>query len=223
MCGWCARVAHMEIHATPALSFPTDSDADPVMATISASYRCAHCNHISIAYMEAPRAWLDGYSPADLANHLDQQDDIQWLPLRGTAPIFEDVPDHIAAAASEAYECQSIGAHRAAVSLARSVVEATAKAKGITKGHLIEKIDKLEAERIIRPTVAAGCHEVRHLGNDMAHGDFTDPVTDEEAGEVLELMSELLHDVFQQDARVERRRAAREAKKAAQAAEAVEA
>jgi hypothetical protein len=96
--------------------------------------------------------------------------------------------------------------------MARAVVEATAKEKGITNGRLIEKIDKLEEDRIIRPTVAAGCHEVRHLGNDMAHGDFTDPVTAEEAGEVLLLMAELLHDVFQQDARVERMRAAREAK-----------
>jgi hypothetical protein len=33
------------------------------------------------------------------------------------------------------------------------VIEATAKAKGINKGRLIEKIDELEKQRIIRPTV----------------------------------------------------------------------
>lgn len=97
--------------------------------------------------------------------------------------------------------------------MARSVIEATAKAKGIITGRLIEKIDELEKQRIIRPTVAAGCHEVRHLGNDMAHGDFTEPVSGDDAAEILVLMAELLHDVFQQDARVARLRAGREAKK----------
>jgi hypothetical protein len=47
----------------------------------------------------------------------------------------------------------------------------------------------------------------------MAHGDFTEPVSGDDAAEILVLMAELLHEVFQQDARVARLRAAREAKK----------
>jgi hypothetical protein len=59
------------------------------------------------------------------------------------------VLEHIASAASEAYECQSIGAHRAARSLARAVVEAIAKHKGITQGRLVDKIEEMEQQDLI--------------------------------------------------------------------------
>ena len=49
---------------------------------------------------------------------------------------FPDVPSEIAAAASEAYRGRMVAnANRAAILLARSVIEATAKDKGITKGN----------------------------------------------------------------------------------------
>jgi hypothetical protein len=203
----------MEAHGAPvsAASQPLAS-----VSKVSGAYRCANCGLLSIAYLEL-RSQLRMDSFDELADQLESNPYTSWLPLIGVSSDYPDVPAHIAEAASEAHKCHSIGAYRAAMSLARSVVEATAKEKGVTKGRLIDKIEKLEEERIIRPTVAAGCHEVRHLGNDIAHGDFTDPVTSDEAGEVLMLMAELLHDVFQQDARVERMRAAREAKKAASA------
>jgi hypothetical protein len=72
--------------------------------------------------------------------------------------------------------------------LSRSVVEATAKAKGVSVGNLIAKIDELAAQQLIRPIVQEAAHEIRHLGNDMAHGDFVDPVTREEAEETVGLM-----------------------------------
>ncbi|MEV4390207.1 hypothetical protein AB0J68_31615, partial [Micromonospora sp. NPDC049580] len=50
---------------------------------------------------------------------------------------FPDVPAHIAETADEAHRCHSIKAYRAGVLLARSVIEATAKEKGITNGGLI--------------------------------------------------------------------------------------
>ncbi len=89
------------------------------------------------------------------------------------ATDFTDVPEHIRDAAQEAYRCRSINAHRAAVLLARSVVEATAKDKGIKKGPLDRKIDEMQRLGFIREDVRQGAHEVRYLGNDMAHGDFT--------------------------------------------------
>jgi hypothetical protein len=38
--------------------------------------------------------------------------------------------------------------------------------------------------------VRDGAHEVRHLGNEMAHGDFVEPVDGEDAELVLQLMDE---------------------------------
>jgi hypothetical protein len=137
---------------------------------------------------------------------------VSWLPTGSDSKDFDDVPEHIAAAASEAYKCRSIGALRAAVMLARAVVEASAKDRGILKGMLVAKIDEMHAQGLIREHIREAAHEIRHLGNDIAHGDFTEPVTEEEADETLTLVAELLSEVFQSPARVERRRRARLAK-----------
>lgn len=140
---------------------------------------------------------------------------VEWHPTYPKRRSFPSVPRHIASAASEAYVCHDIGAHRAAASMARSVIEATAKDKGITKGTLESKIDQMEQQGLIRPLVKDAAHEVRHLGNDMAHGDFIEPVTREETAEVLELMAEMLDEVYTALAKIAKRQTARAAKKAA--------
>lgn len=127
---------------------------------------------------------------------------------------FPDVPRPIAETADEAHRCHSIRAYRAAVLLARSVIEATAKEEGITSGNLLKKIDDMFDQRLIREHVRDGAHEVRHLGNDMAHGDFIAPVAAEESSLILTLMGEVLEEVFQSVARVQRARELRAAKAA---------
>lgn len=93
--------------------------------------------------------------------------------------------------------------------MARSVVEAVAKDNGITTGALKSKIDKLESEKLIRPVIKDAAHEIRFLGNEMAHGDFVEPVEADEAEDVLNLMSAVLEDVYQIPARVNAQKAAR--------------
>jgi hypothetical protein len=131
-----------------------------------------------------------------------------WLPRYQERREFPDVPEHIAEAAGEATLCHSIGAYRAAGSLARAVIEATAKEKGAVGRNLAARIDALD----IREHTKEQAHEIRHFGNDMAHGDFIDAVTKEEAAEVIELMSEVLDEVYQSPARLRRVRVARLAK-----------
>lgn len=77
------------------------------------------------------------------------------------------------------------------------------------------KIDSLASQGDIRPIVRDAAHEVRFLGNDMAHGDFIDAIVQEEADEILELMSIFLDEVFQTPTRITNVRNARQAKKAA--------
>jgi hypothetical protein len=77
------------------------------------------------------------------------------------------------------------------------------------------KIEELYSQGFIREHVKDAAHEIRHLGNEMAHGDFTSPVTSEEADLTLILMSEILDEVYQSPARVARARAARTARNAA--------
>ena len=60
-------------------------------------------------------------------------------PTSSLGKTFPDVPTHIASAADEAHRCASIGAFRGAIALARAVVEATAKDKGVKSGNLMPK------------------------------------------------------------------------------------
>jgi hypothetical protein len=96
--------------------------------------------------------------------------------------------------------------------LARAVIEATAKAKQITSGSLYNKIEKMHADGLLSELVRDQAHEVRYLGNDMAHGDFVEPVSAVEADEILGLMAEVLHAVFEMPTQLLRRKEARLAK-----------
>lgn len=136
---------------------------------------------------------------------------IKWLPAFIGGRVFEDVPTHIASAAKEAYECRSIRALRASILLARGVVEATAKDQGVTEGTLFQKIDAMFGQGIVRSFTRDAAHELRYLGNSMAHGDFVDAVDPTDTDAVLEVMSEILNEVYQGPARVSKMRARRTA------------
>jgi hypothetical protein len=130
---------------------------------------------------------------------------------------FGDVPEHIAIAASEAHKCRSIGALMSAVLMARTVVEAVAKDKGVKKGSLFEKIDALGEKGVIKGFTVETAHVIRIFGNDMAHGDITLPIDREDADGVLAFMDELLNEVFQNPAKLaalKERAAARKAETA---------
>ncbi|MFD9416910.1 DUF4145 domain-containing protein [Streptomyces goshikiensis] len=126
------------------------------------------------------------------------------------------VPPSIAKVAAEAHGCLSVGHHQAAVLMARTTVEAIAKAKGILQGSLVAKIDKLYDQHLVYEHVRDAAHEVRFVGNDAAHADLVDnPIDEEEAVAILELMDMVLEGVFIAPAKTAAQKAARAAKKAA--------
>jgi hypothetical protein len=184
-----------------------------ISVEVMGCFRRDNCQAPSIAKASGlpgnqdPLAWLTRKKKKD------------WLPQPPRVipvKVFPDVPAAIADAASEAYRCrQACNANRAAIILARSVIEATAKDKDITTGPLISKIDELYNQRLIRPDVRDGAHEIRHFGNDMAHGDYIRDASPEEADLVLALMDAVLTDVYQFPAQVARAKAARERRQAA--------
>lgn len=175
-----------------------------------AAYVCRNCKHLSVATEWVER---DNRAPGVFGGATAADEEVwvnpSWRPVWGEQREFPDVPRHISEAASEATLCLAVGAHRAAGSLARAVVEAIAKDKGAGGGNLAARIDALREADHIREHTKEQAHEVRHFGNGMAHGDFVEPTTAEEAEEVIELMAEVLDEVYQSPARLKRRRAAR--------------
>lgn len=185
--------------------------------TVQSVYVCLNCHRLNVATEHNPDGYVTepSFGSRENADSYDWGPYVQWLPKRGERKDFPDVPDHIAEAASEATYCLSMGANRAAGSLARAVVEATAKDKKAQGGNLAARIDALAAAGHLREFTKEQAHEIRHFGNGMAHGDFTDPVSDEAAAEIVELMGAVLDEVYQAPARLAKVRAARQAKREA--------
>lgn len=180
-----------------------------------AAYTCDGCNRMSVV------TWMTSYDPNDTRwqnygrdGGPEEYESALWNPVPGHQQSFEDVPEDIALAASEAWQCQVAGASRGAVMLARAVVESTAKAKGIETGSLYAKIEDMANRGLIRSAVREQAHEIRHFGNSSAHGDLGDAVSAEDCKEVLNLMGEVLNEVWQSPARASRLAGARRARKA---------
>lgn len=205
-CGWCHRATHMTRVARLPARPSGEYTGDTVLYVNDAAYECDNCHRLSVV------TWLTDY-PSD--REPEDEGAVRWNPPPGAWREFPDVPDGIGTAATEAWFCHSAGAYRAALAVARAVVEASAKHEGQTTGTLVERIDGLADAGKIRQDTGEAAHQVRLVGNEAAHGDLAaSAITPEEAEEVLVLMDELLNELFQSKARRERVKAAREARKA---------
>jgi hypothetical protein len=179
---------------------------DPNHYVVAAIYQCMVCSGISVGIANVPQNVVTGPSPMfrgwvdSVSNLLDG--DFTWRPSATDSQDYPDVPTPIANAATEAFECHSSGHYRAAILLSRSVIEATAKQKGITTGNLKNKIEEMANQHLIRPHIKAVADGIRDYGNDMAHGDFVAPVSAEESALVIQLMGEILDEVYQSPARL---------------------
>lgn len=218
-------MAHMTMIDQP-VSHPQNDMFRRNQTLLQAFYLCDQCHRASIGITVVDDDRLRYSHAVDLLEMENELGHLTWLPLQATSKNFPDVLAHIADAASEAHKCRSVDSLKAAILMARAVVEATAKHHGIIKGTLEAKIDAMFAHGFISELIKDSAHEIRHLGNDMAHGDFAEPqaesdtseptpieVTADDAEEILALMDMMLDEVFQKPAKVQRLREAREAKK----------
>lgn len=166
-----------------------------------AAYQCSVCHGISVALFPFRNP---GTLSQPLYTFIEtvRGDELRWRPSVTETADYPDVPDHIAEAATEVYECHSCEHYRGAIMLARAVIEATAKDQGITTGTLFNKIEALATAGLIRAMIKNAAHGVRELGNEMAHGDFVDPISAEESKLVIRLMGEILNDVYQSPAAI---------------------
>lgn len=123
-----------------------------------------------------------------------------WSPPAMRPVDVSFIPDGVGGFLKEAHDAFSVGAHRAVLLLVRSVIEATAKDKGITDGSLVGKINNLASEGLIRSGTKDMAHALRILGNDMAHGDIDQVPTKEDADDALTIARFVLDDVYVADA-----------------------
>ncbi|MFJ9149152.1 DUF4145 domain-containing protein [Streptomyces sp. NPDC102270] len=193
ICGWCGDRTHMAMVTEP------EQLPGHLAYVYTAAFQCSNeaCHRLSIATVSRSGAY--GSPKRDMA----RDGELSWQPTHIPRQEFSDVPEQIANAAVEAHACLAIRACRGAVALARAVLEATAKDKGITSGPLVTKIDEMYERNLIRDITRELAHEIREGGNEIAHGDLADePMPPEDAEAIVALMDEILEEVYQGPARM---------------------
>lgn len=210
VCPWCSTMSSMSVHGRPSiLASRVTKDGSGASKTRNHFQSAFVCNNSSCKRFVIADAWGSVGQKVEHASdehYWDTWSGVTWAPSSVGGRQFPDVPEHIASAADEAFRCKSIGAFRASIILARAVVEGTAKERGITSGQIVTKINELAKAGHVRDFTRDAAHELRHLGNNMAHGDFIDPVDEEDCEAVLAVMAEILDEVYQGPARVTRMR-----------------
>lgn len=191
-------------------------------ALVTATFRCDHCKLLSVAALKLNNRGFDARDvPYPNAKDVDRtftdRDSLaEWRPRwEDRKAEFADVPLSISEVAVEASACHADGHYRAAVMLARGVIEATAKKHNVT-GSLFQKIEALGDARVLSPITVEAAHAIRDSGNAVAHGDFVEYVIDvseEESQEVIDLMTLVLREAFQMQAQARRVREAAAARK----------
>ena len=177
----------------------------------SVAMKCQWCGNMNFAMLQVSH----GTTLSEVASKADSGSNIVlWRPEPSSAPELGAVPDLIRGPAQEVYQAKDTGAMRAAILMGRAVIEAIAKDHGVTEKISLEtKIDKLHEKGIILASTAEDAHEVRHLVNDMAHGDFSTEATSEDADDVIAIMYDLIEQLYIGKARRERLREKREERK----------
>ncbi|MFB2586242.1 DUF4145 domain-containing protein [Herbiconiux liukaitaii] len=205
-CAFCGNQTHFTARAGRVNSL------DLVQQTSRHSYRleisatCDACQRFNSAYgvsRVADRRLVNGsmLSGSDVVTEGEAMSIDSWSPppMRPVDTAF--IPDGVAGFYKEAHDAFSIGAYRGVLLLVRSVIEATAKDRGVGTGTLVQKINKLFDEGHVRRGTKDMAHALRILGNDMAHGDIDDIPTQEDADDALTIARFVLDDVYVADAR----------------------
>lgn len=179
---------------------------------VRAVFECDNCSELSVASHFTYSLQDEGKESID---RVFQYGGGTWVPEHVEGKQIEDVPEHIASLADEAYRCGSIKARRGAILVARAALEATTKDRGANGANLLQRIDALVTAGDLEKRIGQAAHAVRGLGADMAHGDVKIDVEDDDVADALEIMSAVLENVYQLPARVSGVLSRREARKRA--------
>ena len=192
-CWWCRQETRMTL-IEESIVYWTNA--------VQACYACPKCRALSLAEKNGikPRVRDEVEARRYLA-----EGPLEWCPAG--PKHYPGVPEKIASAASEAYACMSARAYRAAILISRSVIEATSEDSGVTGKSLLAMIDRMSTDGLIRPHVRDGAHEIRFLGNDIAHRIGAMSVEEADASMTVGLMDDVLEEVYGSKARVNSRAA----------------
>lgn len=176
-------------------TFPKPEDLENDEKYIFVIYQCDCCGYPNIGRYDTEQMKVKGVY-ASL---------IDWIPESAIGKEYPDVPKRIASAASECHECFSIGAYRAAVIMARSVLEAIITEKIQKPSNERRKDKTLNAklkdaaeEGVISKRLGELAGAIKDIGNGSTHNIFEE-IGEDEASYVLGFMDQLIAETYQRD------------------------
>ncbi|MGI9056996.1 MAG: DUF4145 domain-containing protein [Ktedonobacteraceae bacterium] len=181
-----------------------DGTREHVILDQAVSLLCSYCNQPTIVVEEE---WV-GDHPArekEKGGGTISYLGIHWWPLPNTQ-LPKDIPAEIAEAFAEASKALHADCPRASAVMSRRTLEAITVEKGETSGSLAERLRKLETKGVLHPTLVEWVREVRLVGNSGGHYDVINQVSVEDAGDLLRFVRELLRNLYELPADLNRRR-----------------
>lgn len=112
-----------------------------------------------------------------------------------TAIPWDELPDELRLDHVEAWSCFLAGQFRAATLVARGVLQKAVRLLTKVRGNLKKELDALVAEGTITQQLRLGADEVRLTGNEAAHAEELQVVSESEAADSLAFLDDFLQSV----------------------------
>lgn len=195
-CGYCGVHAHFVPVGKTYVAYEDDGGIPEYVQTM---FRCAACELVSLGTTDlfpGMPGFRDEIPEGGETRFWEKVGVDTWLP-GNTGPTIQNLPPAVAAASADAYKSFKSGIDSAAVLMARTTIEATAKHHGIVNGTLMAKVRAMLDQGLILESTKRAADAIRSLGNDMAHGDLQVALGHDVARDVVELMQLVLREVFE--------------------------
>ena len=157
---------------------------------------------------EQGEKWWIGVCNACQQPSLVLERGLRVFPQPLPSPTDPNIPEALAVDLDEAKMCFAVQCYRACAAMARRCIQNACLLKGATSNDLVGQINDLMKSGIITKDIEEWATVVRWVGNDAAHPG-KDPVTQEDAADVLKLAEQFLHVIFVTPAIAKARRTAR--------------
>lgn len=186
-CPWCGRISNFDVGQEKALSFGTTSGmsyADRKVTTV----HCHGCKKGTVV----------------VTTNLGQG--LMWWPVPGAGILDPQVNEGVASAYDEGMRSLAVGANRAAAVMFRSALHLFVKDKGNAKAqserHLKSALKHMKDEGDLHRSLWDWADHLNQLGNEGAHPEDYDDVTEAEATGLGKFVRHLIRHEYEMPAQL---------------------
>ena len=187
-CPWCGRVSNFVVKQASDLSFRhTNSGFSFPDRSLSALF-CAGCKKGTAVITQ------------------NNGEGIMWWPVPGSGTLDSQVNEGVASAYDEGMKCLSMGAFRASAVMFRSALHLFVKDKGSAKAqgerHLKTALKHMKNEGDLHGSLWAWAEHLNQLGNEGAHPEDYDDITQAEAEGLSKFVRHLIRHEYEMPAQL---------------------